>query len=154
MGQATLGTALASTGQVLCLSGTQVSGPSSSGQCKGGQAQVTVATQAEVSVLQEQVSSLRGQVSALLNANATLSADVAALQNTLSKVSYNPQCLNGQPTLAITGANLQIVSGSGETDGPVNGLGNLPIPRPSVLDAVRVRQHCQRRRKRRDRRWG
>src|SRR5262249_30882425 len=63
-GAASVGTALAPTGQVLCLSGTQVSGPNSSGQCKGGQTQVTVATQSEVSVLQEQVSSLKGQVSA------------------------------------------------------------------------------------------
>jgi hypothetical protein len=113
-----------STGQVLCLSGTQVSGPNSSGQCKSGQTAVTVAAQSEVAPLAAQVSLLQGQVSSLESANAKLSADVSAMQTTLSKVSYSPQGLNGQPTLTITGANLQIANGTGNTDSP-NGLGNL-----------------------------
>jgi hypothetical protein len=107
-------TAPGSTGQVLCVSSqgqSPVMGPTPSGQCKSGQTSVTVSTESEVTALQAQVSALQGQVS--------------ALQTTLSKVSYNPQGLNGQPTLTITGANLQVVSGSGTTDGPVNGLGNL-----------------------------
>src|SRR5262249_49497274 len=113
-----------STGHVLCLSGTQVSVPNSRGQCKSGQTAVTVATQSEVAPLAAQVSLLQGQVSALESANAKLSADVSAMQTTLSKVSYSPQGLNGQPTLTITGANLQIANGAGNT-ASANGLGNL-----------------------------
>jgi hypothetical protein len=120
------GTALPTTGQVLCVGGqSPVTGPNSSGQCKSGQTHVTLATESEVTTLQQQVSALQGQVTSLQDKNAALSADDVALKTTLSKVSYDPQGLNGQPTLTINGANLQIVSGSGATDGPVNGVGNL-----------------------------
>jgi len=112
------GAAVAATGQTLCLSGqSAVTGPSSLGKCKPGQTQVSVATESEMSALQE-------QVSALQSANATLANEVSALQQTLSKVSYDPHGLNGQPTLTISGANLQVVNGTGDTDG-TNGLGNL-----------------------------
>ncbi len=58
---------------------------------------------------------------------AALESEVDALQEKLSKVSYDPTGLNGHPTLKIDGANLQIVSGSGATAGTINGLGNLFI---------------------------
>jgi hypothetical protein len=117
---ASSGAALASSGQVLCLGApgqpiTTAQNPA--GQCKQNQTQVTVATESEVSALQ-------GQVSALQSTNATLSDEVGALTQTLSKVSYNPQGLNGQPTLTISGANLQVVNGTGQT-AQDNGLGNL-----------------------------
>jgi hypothetical protein len=134
------GSALAAGGQVLCINGTSpITGPNSAGQCtKSGQTRVTVATESEVSSLQGQVATLQGQVSTLQgqvstlqgqasdlqNDNTTLSSDVSALQNTLSKVSYNPQGLNGQPTLTISGANVQVVNGTGQTASG-NGLGNL-----------------------------
>jgi len=35
--------------------------------------------------------------------------------------------VGGKPTTQVTGANLQVVSGSGKTDGPVNGAGNLIV---------------------------
>jgi hypothetical protein len=120
------GSALAAGGQVLCINGTSpITGPNSAGQCtKSGQTRVTLATESEVSTLQGQVATLQGQVSDLQNANTTLSNQVSALQNTLSKVSYNPQGLNGEPTLTISGANLQLINGTGYTY-QANGLGNL-----------------------------
>jgi hypothetical protein len=134
------GAALAAGGQVLCINGTSpITGPNSAGQCtKSGQTRLTVATESEVSSLQGQVSTLQGQVSTLQgqvstlqgqssdlqNDNTTLSGEVSALQNTLSKVSYNPQGLNGEPTLTISGANLQLINGTGYTY-TANGLGNL-----------------------------
>jgi hypothetical protein len=121
------GAALASTGQVLCVGapGQPITAAQNSmGQCKQNQTQVTIATESEVSALEAQVSTLQGQVSALQATNAALSGDVSALKNTLSKVSYNPQGVNGQPTLTISGANLQVDNGTGQTD-QENGLGNL-----------------------------
>ena len=58
---------------------------------------------------------------------SALEAKVSALESTLSKVSYDPTGLNGLPTLKISGANLQIVNGSGLTFGTLNGLGNVFI---------------------------
>jgi hypothetical protein len=118
---ASAGSALAA-GQTLCLGapGAPVSSPGANGQCKSSQTPVTLATQSEVTALQ-------GQVATLQNDNTTLTSEVSALQTKLSKVSYNPTGLNGKPTLTISGANVQIDSGSGATNGTVNGLGNLFI---------------------------
>jgi hypothetical protein len=52
---------------------------------------------------------------------AALTARVAALEATLAGVSRSGN------QIVIEGANLHIRSGSGATDGPVNGLGNLII---------------------------
>jgi hypothetical protein len=118
------GTALAA-GQQLCIGGpgAAVSTPDSNGQCKRNFTLTTLATQSEVTDLQSTVSDLQSRVS--------------ALETTLSKVSYTDSGLNGKPTLKISGANLQIVSGSGSTDGTVNGEGNLFIgydEHPSTYD--------------------
>ena len=51
---------------------------------------------------------------------AELEARVAELETLLASASLQ----NGGLTLRFTGVNVQIVSGSGATDGPVNGLGN------------------------------
>jgi hypothetical protein len=64
------------------------------------------------------------QASTLQSDNATLTGEISALQTKLSKVTYDPSGLNGLPTLKISGANLQIISGSGATDAAVNGLGS------------------------------
>jgi hypothetical protein len=80
--------------------------PASGGTCSGGRTLVTFAAQSEVTTLQSQV---------------------AALQAKLSKVTYTANGLNGKPTLKVSGANLQVVSGAGATDAPVNGLGNVVI---------------------------
>ena len=95
-------------GQQLCVAGpgATVTAPVSASKCASGRTLVTLATQNEV---------------------ATLQSQVAALQAKLSKVSYSATGLNGKPTLKVSGANLQVVSGSGSTNGPVNGLGNVII---------------------------
>ena len=54
---------------------------------------------------------------------AALEGQVAALQTLLASVSLQ----DGGATLRVIGVNVQIVSGSGATDGPVNGTGNLII---------------------------
>jgi hypothetical protein len=115
------GTALAA-GQTLCSNGPGkgVDMPQANGQCKNGESALTLASESEVTALQTRVSALETD-------NTTLKSDVSALQTTLSKVSYTASGLNGKPTLTITGANLQIISGSGSTNGPVNGEGNLFI---------------------------
>jgi hypothetical protein len=118
---ASAGTALAD-GQQVCIGGpgTAVSTPNSSGQCKKTETLTTLATQSEVTDLQSRVTTLE-------TANTDLTNRVSALESTLSKVSYTDSGLNGKPTLKISGANLQIVSGSGATDGTLNGEGNLII---------------------------
>ena len=95
-------------GQQLCIGGpgAAVTTPASMGTCTSGRTLITLARQSDVTTLQGQV---------------------AALQAKLSKVSYSASGLNGKPTLKVSGANLQLVSGSGATSGPVNGLGNLII---------------------------
>jgi hypothetical protein len=139
---ASSGTALAA-GQQVCIGGpsTPVSTPDSNGQCKKNYTLTTLATQSEVTDLHSTVTDLQSRVSTLETDNtnltsrvSTLETDntnltsrVSALETTLSKVSYTDSGLNGLPTLKISGANLQIVSGSGATDGTVNGEGNLFI---------------------------
>jgi hypothetical protein len=122
------GTALA-VGQQVCIGGpaTAVSTPDSSGQCKKNFTLTTLATQSEVTDLQSTVSDLQSRVSTLESANTDLTSRVSALESTLSKVSYTDSGLNGKPTLQISGANLQIVSGTGSTNGTANGEGNLII---------------------------
>jgi hypothetical protein len=118
---ASAGPALAD-GQQVCIGGpgSAVSTPNSSGQCKKTETLTTLATQSEVTDLQSRVTTLE-------TANTDLTNRVSALESTLSKVSYTDSGLNGKPTLKFSGANLQIVSGSGLTEGAVNGEGNLII---------------------------
>jgi hypothetical protein len=95
-------------GRRVCMGGpgTALTTPASNGRCSSGSRPITLAIQSEVTSLQRQV---------------------AALQAKLSKVSYSASGLNGKPTVKISGANLQVVNGSGSTSAPVNGLGNLII---------------------------
>jgi hypothetical protein len=53
--------------------------------------------------------------------------DLETLDKLLPHLGYEEQGVGGKPTIQVTGANLQIVSGSGKTNGPVNGAGNLII---------------------------
>jgi hypothetical protein len=53
--------------------------------------------------------------------------DLATLGKLLPHLKYREAGVGGKPTIQVTGANLQIVSGSGKTNGPVNGAGNLII---------------------------
>jgi hypothetical protein len=86
-------------------------------QCPTGQTRVELVTSA---YQDPDVADLKSRV-------AALETTVAALENKLSKVSYDATGLNGHPTLKIDGANLQIVDGSGDTEGTVNGRGNVFI---------------------------
>lgn len=128
------GTAMAA-GQALCVGapGEQIRSPESDGQCKKGNL-VTLATEEELTALQGRVSALetentalKVQVSRLQSDNAALQGGVSALQSKLAQVTYDPTGLNGTPTLRISGANLQIVNGSGHTGRATNGLGNVVI---------------------------
>jgi hypothetical protein len=59
-----------------------------------------------------------------------LPSEPAAQQTLISILPYikfEQAGVGGKPTIRVTGANLQVVSGSGKTNGPVNGAGNLII---------------------------
>jgi hypothetical protein len=70
-----------------------------------------------------------GQASSILGGNGvtditvTGTGQVSALQTLLSGVKRTT--FNGNDTLLFTGMNLQVVNGTGFTDGTPNGLGNL-----------------------------
>jgi hypothetical protein len=87
--------------------------PVNGGKCKAGQKPLALASAGAMSSLKTQVASLKSRVS--------------ALEQKLIRVSYSASGLNHKPTLKISGANLQVVSGSGHTNGSVNGLGNVII---------------------------
>lgn len=53
--------------------------------------------------------------------------ELETLEKILPFVAFNEAGVGGKPTIQISGANLQIVSGSGSTKGAVNGAGNLVI---------------------------
>jgi hypothetical protein len=53
--------------------------------------------------------------------------DLETLNKLLPHLKFEEEGVGGKPTIRVTGANLQIVSGSGTTNGPVNGAGNLII---------------------------
>ncbi len=56
---------------------------------------------------------------------ALVGADIAALKAltaSMSKVT-----VDGQPTVRFSGVNVQVVDGTGDTDGTVNGTGNLVV---------------------------
>ncbi len=59
--------------------------------------------------------------------NLALEARVAALEALLANVTRGQDPNTEQDTLTFTAMNLQLVSGSGATEGPVNGTGNLLI---------------------------
>ncbi|MFC1795728.1 hypothetical protein ACFL1V_01455 [Pseudomonadota bacterium] len=52
---------------------------------------------------------------------------IAALEALLADVTRGTDPNTGQDTLTFSAMNVQVVSGSGTTDGPVNGTGNLII---------------------------
>jgi hypothetical protein len=114
------GSALASGGQQLCIGSPSTAvKPASDGTCPHGGDLVTLATES-------QVTKLDGRVDKLENQNARLEDKVAALEQKLSKITYEPKGLNDLPTVKISGANLQVVNGTGAIQN-LNGLGNVII---------------------------
>ena len=99
--------------------------PADGGRCHQGDDLVTLATQGEVSDLSGRVKSLEGE-HARLDRGVGAQRKVAALEEKLSKISYEPKGLNGLPTIKISGANLQVVNGAGAIQN-LNGLGNVII---------------------------
>lgn len=87
----------------------------------------------EASTVPAQVTTLNGEVSSLQSDVATLKASTVPAQVTTlnGEVGALESLLAGitraNDTLTFSGMNLQLVSGSGSTDGTVNGLGNLII---------------------------
>ena len=88
---------------------------------------VTTASLADNSVTAAKVQTgtngiaLQATVTGLTTSLATAQAQIAALQATLVGVTRDGSMLR------FSGMNLQVVDGTGSTDGPVNGLGNLIV---------------------------
>ena len=70
-----------------------------------------------------------GGVAGLAAEVASLRAEVDALKSTVGAKLDNVsiETVDGQPTVRFTGVNVQIVDGTGDTAGAVNGLGNLIV---------------------------
>lgn len=115
------------------------------------------ALEAALTALQDQVSTYANQTAALQTENDTLSASLAALEGAvtamedadyasgltnlddrLANVEANSVLgldgvltfttdLNGYPSALFAGVNVQIVNGSGYTDDPITGTGNLIV---------------------------
>src|SRR5437588_1777841 len=96
------GSAQAAGTYKLCSTGAgkPVVSPASTGNCAAGQQTMVLASGAALSSLKSQVSALQAKLKGVTRTGKTLK---------------------------FTHMNLQILSGSGKTDGPVNGLGNLII---------------------------
>lgn len=76
---------------------------------------------AQIAALQTLVAGLSTQVAALTTQVGALTTRLVAVETKLARVSVSGD------DITITGANLRVTSGSGSTDGPVNGLGNLIV---------------------------
>ena len=102
VGLCCVGSAQAAGTYKLCSTGAgkPVVSPASTGNCAAGQKTMVLASGAALSSLKSQVSSLKAKLAGVTRSGRTL---------------------------RFTHMNLQIVSGSGKTNGPVNGLGNLII---------------------------
>jgi hypothetical protein len=80
-----------------------------------------VQTGANAIALQTTVTALAATVTGLTTSLAAAQTQIAALQATLADVTRVGSMLR------FSGMNLQVVDGTGSTDGPVNGLGNLIV---------------------------
>lgn len=69
--------------------------------------------------------SMENTISSLQRGSTMQSSAITALQTKTESMSVITD--NEQPTVRFTGVNVQIVSGSGSTDGDVNGKGNLIV---------------------------
>jgi hypothetical protein len=64
--------------------------------------------------------------------------DLETLNKLLPHLKFEEEGVGGKPTIQVTGANLQIVSGSGKTNGPVNGTGNVIIGYADEADCMEI----------------
>lgn len=104
------------------------------------------AQEAKISTLQSQLNTMQSdidvqqsEIDTLRTETNTLKTQVAALQSLLTGVSS----ANGGATLLVSGRNLQIVSGSGTTDGPINGRGNIIVGynEPNFIEDFKTGSH-------------
>ena len=65
-----------------------------------------------------------GQTSVALPSSGS---EQQTLISILPHIRFNASGVGGKPTIQLSGANVQVVSGSGSTNGPVNGEGNLIV---------------------------
>lgn len=89
------------------------------------------AKDARIAALEAQVATLMAAVSALQDSNVMAIDPYLSLES----IADPNDAGTAYPTVRVSGANLQVVSGSGATDGAYNGLGNLIIGYNEV-DAV------------------
>lgn len=82
---------------------------------------------ARVAALEAALSHLQNTISQLQDTNARLAEKVAALESKTQDMSRDTDSDTGQPTVRFSGVNLQVVDGSGDTGGAVNGRGNLIV---------------------------
>ena len=71
------------------------------------------------------ISALETAKTALEAAGTAQDAKISALETKLASVSN--VTVDGQPTVRFTGVNVQVVDGSGDTAGTINGRGNLIV---------------------------
>ena len=86
----------------------------------------TAAITARLDALEDRLEELETDNAALEARVEELETDNAALQTLLAGVSRHDDPL-GRDTLTFAGMNLQVVNGTGDTDGAPNGLGNLLV---------------------------
>ncbi len=109
--------------------------PKHSGHCGSHQKAIVLAKSSALASLTGQLANLQNQNESLSGQVTQLNTTVTQLNTTVTQLSTKENALEsllagvsrtGQ-TLKFSGLNMQLVSGSGSTDGTINGLGNLII---------------------------
>ena len=93
----------------------------------------------DVGTLQTDVVVIQSDVGTLQSDVLLIQSDVGTLETLLASVSL--ETVDGQPTLRFTGVNVQVVDGSGNTAGAINGLGNLIVGYNENSSATRTGSH-------------
>lgn len=83
------------------------------------------AAEDRIAALETDVAALESQVATLESENSDLKDRVAALESLLEGVTRT--VVDGFDTLRLAAMNLQVVNGTGSTDGDPNGLGNVIV---------------------------
>jgi hypothetical protein len=105
------------SGYTLCASSTGAVTYVKTGGCGAGATKLTVSPESQVTTLTSEVNTLTGEVK-------TLKSQVSSLKQTLVGVSHTT--VNGEPTLLLSGENLQVVNGTGSEE-TTNGVGNVIV---------------------------
>lgn len=83
--------------------------------------------EAALALLQTNCGNQNAKIAALEAKNAQLDARIAALEVLTQDMSRREDPNTGAMTVRFSAVNLQVVDGTGDTVGPVNGLGNLIV---------------------------